>query len=43
MGSTRSDLTNWRELVSFTVMVRPIRALQKLVEPMALQLAAGQV
>lgn len=31
-----------RKLVSFTVMVRPMRALQKLVELMALQLPAGQ-
>jgi hypothetical protein len=31
-----------RKLVSFTVMVRPMRGLQKLVELMALQLPAGQ-
>jgi len=30
------------ELVSFTVMVRPIRGLQKLIELMALQLATGE-
>jgi hypothetical protein len=39
------DILRWngeRKLVSFTVMVRPMRALQKLVELMALQLPAGQ-
>jgi hypothetical protein len=39
------DILRWNgegKLVSFTVMVRPMRALQKLVELMALQLAAGQ-
>ena len=39
------DILRWSgegKLVSFTVMVRPMRALQKLVELMALQLAAGQ-
>jgi hypothetical protein len=30
------------KLVSFTVMVRPLRGLQKLVELMAVQLAEGQ-
>jgi len=30
------------ELVSFTVMVRPIRGLQKPIELMALQLATGE-
>ena len=39
------DILRWNgegKLVSFTVMVRPMRALQKLVELMAPQLAAGQ-
>lgn len=39
------DMLRWNddgELVSFTVMVRPVRGLQKLVELMAGQLAAGQ-
>jgi hypothetical protein len=39
------DLLRWNpeeKLVSFTVMVRPLRGLQKLVELMALQLAADQ-
>ena len=39
------DMLHWNgegKLVSFTVMVRPMRGLQKLVELMALQLAAGQ-
>jgi hypothetical protein len=39
------DLLRWNaeeKLVSFTVMVRPLRGLQKLVELMAAQLAAGQ-
>lgn len=39
------DIMRWTaegKLVSFTVMVRPLRGLQKLVELMALQLAAGQ-
>jgi SnoaL-like domain len=39
------DILRWNaedKLVSFTVMVRPLRGLQKLVELMALQLAAGQ-
>jgi hypothetical protein len=39
------DILRWNgegKLVSFTVMVRPMRGLQKLVELMALQLAAGQ-
>jgi hypothetical protein len=39
------DMLRWNaegKLVSFTVMVRPLRGLQKLVELMALQLAAGQ-
>jgi hypothetical protein len=39
------DMLAWNgedKLVSFTVMVRPIRGLQKLVELMARQLAAGQ-
>lgn len=39
------DILRWNaeeRLVSFTVMVRPLRGLQKLVELMALQLAAGQ-
>jgi hypothetical protein len=38
------DLLRWNsesQLVSFTVMVRPMRGLQKLVELMARQLAAG--
>jgi hypothetical protein len=38
-------LTTWNaegKLVSFTVLVRPLRGLQKLVELMALQLGAGQ-
>jgi hypothetical protein len=40
-----ADFLRWnaeRKLVSFTVMVRPLRGLQKLVDLMALQLAAGQ-
>jgi hypothetical protein len=40
-----TDILRWNaegQLVSFTVMVRPLRGLQKLVELMALQLAAGQ-
>jgi hypothetical protein len=39
------DMLRWNaddKLVSFTVMVRPMRGLQKLVELMARQLAAGQ-
>lgn len=39
------DILRWNaegKLVSFTVMVRPLRGLQKLVELMALQLSAGQ-
>jgi hypothetical protein len=39
------DILRWNaqgRLVSFTVMVRPMRALQKLVELMAAQLASGQ-
>jgi hypothetical protein len=39
------DILRWNaeeKLVSFTVMVRPLRGLQKLVELMALQLAAGR-
>ena len=39
------DILRWNaegRLVSFTVMVRPLRGLQKLVELMAVQLAAGQ-
>jgi hypothetical protein len=39
------DILRWDaegRLVSFTVMVRPLRGLQKLVELMAVQLAAGQ-
>ncbi len=39
------DILRWNaegKLVSFTVMVRPMRGLQKLVELMALQLSAGQ-
>jgi hypothetical protein len=39
------DILRWNaeeKLVSFTVMVRPLRGLQKLIELMALQLAAGQ-
>ena len=38
------DMLRWNaegKLVSFTVMVRPLRGLQKLVDLMALQLAAG--
>jgi hypothetical protein len=38
------DMLNWNadgQLVSFTVMVRPMRGLQKLIELMAHQLAAG--
>lgn len=38
------DILRWNgegKLVSFTFMMRPMRALQKLVELMALQLAAG--
>ena len=39
------DILRWNtdeKLVSFTVMVRPLRGLQKLVELMSVQLAAGQ-
>jgi SnoaL-like domain len=39
------DMLRWNgagQLVSFTVMVRPMRGLQKLVELMGRQLAAGQ-
>jgi hypothetical protein len=39
------DILRWNaqgKLVGFTVMVRPLRGLQKLVELMAVQLAAGQ-
>jgi hypothetical protein len=39
------DILRWNaeeKLVSFTVMVRPLRGLQKLVELMAAELAAGQ-
>ena len=39
------DILRWNaeeKLVSFTVMVRPLRGLQKLVELMAVQLAARQ-
>jgi hypothetical protein len=39
------DILRWNaeeKLVSITVMVRPLRGLQKLVELMALHLAAGQ-
>ena len=39
------DMLRWNaegKLVSFTVMVRPLRGLQKLIELMASQLAAGQ-
>lgn len=39
------DILRWNgegKLVSFTVMVRPMRGLQKLAELMALQLTAGQ-
>ena len=39
------DILRWNtdgKLVSFTVMVRPLRWLQKLVELMSAQLAAGQ-
>ncbi len=39
------DILRWNgegKLVSFTVMVRPMRGLQKLVELMAVQLAGGQ-
>jgi hypothetical protein len=39
------DILRWNDqgrLVSFTVMVRPLRGLQKLVELMAVQLPAGQ-
>jgi SnoaL-like domain len=39
------DMLRWNgdgKLVSFTVMVRPIRGLQKLIELMARQLAASQ-
>ncbi len=39
------DILRWNaedKLVSFTVMVRPLRGLQRLVELMAAQLAAGQ-
>jgi len=39
------DMLRWNDndkLVSFTVMVRPMRGLQKLIELMGQQLAAGQ-
>ena len=39
------DILRWNaeeKLVSFTVMVRPMRGLQKLAELMAVQLSAGQ-
>ena len=39
------DMLRWNDdgqLVSFTVMVRPIRGLQKLIELMARELTAGQ-
>jgi hypothetical protein len=39
------DMLGWNaegKLVSFTVMVRPMRGLQKLIELMARQLAAGE-
>jgi SnoaL-like domain len=39
------DILRWNaegKLVSFTVIVRPLRGLQKLIELMALQLGAGQ-
>ena len=39
------DILRWNaegKLVSFTVMVRPLRGLQKLIELMAVQVAAGQ-
>jgi hypothetical protein len=39
------DILRWNaegKLLSFTVMARPLRGLQKLVELMALQLGAGQ-
>jgi hypothetical protein len=39
------DMLRWNaegKLVSFTVMVRPLRGLQKLIELMAFQLGAGQ-
>ena len=39
------DILRWDadgKLVSFTVMVRPMRGLQRLVELMASQLAVGQ-
>jgi hypothetical protein len=39
------DILHWNDddkLVSFTVMVRPLRGLEKLIEFMARQLAAGQ-
>jgi len=39
------DILRWNpegKLVSFTVIVRPLRGLQKLVELMARQLGAGQ-
>ena len=39
------DILRWGgegKLVSFTVMVRPMRGLQKLIELMALQLATGE-
>src|SRR5262249_54921069 len=39
------DILRWNaegKLVSFTVMVRPLRGLQKLVDLMAFQLTAGQ-
>jgi hypothetical protein len=40
-----ADFLRWNaegKLVSFTVMVRPLRGLQELVELMAIQLTAGQ-
>jgi len=39
------DMLRWNDegkLVSFTVMVRPLRGLEKLIELMGRQLAAGQ-
>jgi hypothetical protein len=39
------DILRWNaegKLVSFTVMVRPMRGLQKLIEQMAIELTAGQ-
>jgi hypothetical protein len=38
------DMLRWNDdgkLVSFTVMVRPLRGLQKLIEAMGRELAAG--